>query len=484
MPVCTGARIAKRPLVHTAGGIVDDTAELIVSSLDHSPAYTYPFRFALALGQRASFREVALDSPALDIGVNDGSTARIVHHGKPRLSWGGDMPEESTTESRGLFVSPDYNVYDDLIGMDACEIPFPDNSFATVVSTEVFFYGMDRTRLLSEIVRVLAPGGTLAFSESSPAIWNYPRLVRRLKEEIPAFNVPADPRTFYRECLTSLGMREFFFRPYFDASVAALTLSTMYAWPPDASRQEYAQLIRSDAHYRSVHRDGLAAIASLMRREFEVDAGPASGWNVFVSCRKPGTLSASLPVPQPRCLFCGHERIDRTFERCVCTACGHVYQTRFGRSYLLRDPSTAYCPKPAERYAADWAERLEQRIASALDALSRNAPALLGPAKRVVLVGVDSSSEFTLAHLQRYGAGIHVDAVASLEQRSVGYEIGGTPIVSLDDLAGVGTPLLLSGLGSKQHAALAQRLRAAGHTGTILSIADRRIDVLPLKAAA
>ena len=84
-------------------------------------------------------------------------------------------------------------------------------------------------------------------------------MTRRLREEIPAFNVPTDPRTFYRESLASLGMRESFFRPYFDTSIAALTLNTLYGWPPDSNRQQYVRLIRSDAHYRSVHRDGLAA---------------------------------------------------------------------------------------------------------------------------------------------------------------------------------------------------------------------------------
>ena len=141
---------------------LEQTHQLIIDKFPHSPSYLYPFRYALALAQQVCFSKVPLTYPSLDIGVNDGSTAAIIHHGKGKVTWGGDMPEEATYESRGLFVSPEFDVYENLIGMDICNIPFPDNSFNTVVSTEVLFYGMDRSQALKELTRVLAPGGTLA----------------------------------------------------------------------------------------------------------------------------------------------------------------------------------------------------------------------------------------------------------------------------------------------------------------------------------
>ena len=63
-------------------------------------------------------------------------------------------------------VSPEFDVYENLIGMDICNIPFPDNSFNTVVSTEVLFYGMDRSQALKELTRGWLPEERWQFQSS------------------------------------------------------------------------------------------------------------------------------------------------------------------------------------------------------------------------------------------------------------------------------------------------------------------------------
>ena len=73
---------------------VEEAAHLITERLDHSNAFKYPTRFTLAVEQRVCFRQVKLEPPSLDVGVNDGSTAAIIHYGEPRITWRGDMPEE------------------------------------------------------------------------------------------------------------------------------------------------------------------------------------------------------------------------------------------------------------------------------------------------------------------------------------------------------------------------------------------------------
>lgn len=448
---------------------VEEAADLIFKTFDYWHQYTYPFRFALAIGQRASFRDVKLNAPVLDIGINDGSTARIIHYGKSRIDWGADMPEESTGESHGLYVAPNFNIYNNLIGMDACDIPFPDNSFNTIVSTEVFFYGMDRRKLLSEIVRVLAPGGTLAFSESSPEILKFPGIAAELKKDIPTFNVPERPKEFYQEILSDLGMGEIFFRPYFDKGIAALTLYLLYAWPPDSDRDKYHQLVQSDPRYRRLHEEGLAAIASMMRAEFKHANGPEGGFNIFVSCRKPGKLS-NRPSPRPCCLFCRSSNLQLTLQLCKCKNCGHVYQTRFGRPYLLRDYSTAYCPKPTG--IAYWAKAGEKRIDSALNAFYDNGVQKLGTNPRIIFIGIDRSTEYTITHLRQHG--IEVEAVCSANPRYVGQRISNIKIIGLDDLGAVQIPLLLSG-PSRLGGNLVRNIRNTGYRGRIFSIRSRRV---------
>ena len=461
-----------------ASEAVDEAAALILRKFHYWFPYTFPFRFALAIGQRVSFRDVPLIRPVLDIGVNDGSTASLIHHGKSRIDWGGDMPEESTHESHGLYVSPDFNIYDNLIGMDACDIPFPDNSFNTIVCTEVFFYGMDRGRLLSEIVRVLAPGGTLAFSESSPEILNYPGIAGELRKDVPTFNVPHNPREYYHDALTNLGMQDFFFRPYFDGSLAALTLYLMYAWPPDANRGAYVRLIQDDPRYRTLYREGLTAIAATLRNEFQHPAGPENGWNVFVSCRKPGNLNPGAPTPHPVCLSCRSAELDRSLHACRCRSCGRDYPTRFGKPFLLRDHGTAYSPKPAGT-SVDWTEKMESTIASALGTFRQRAAKRLGSPARIIVVGIDPSTEFTVKHLQEQG--IEVDSVCSEHLRYVGERIGDARIIGLRDLGGARLPLLLSGYASwrSSFAGLVRTIRRAGYRGPVFSIGRGRVRKCP-----
>src|SRR5580658_423805 len=63
--------------------IVEEAAELIISQFPGSWPYNCLFRFGLAVAQRALMREIALCSPSLEIGINDGSSAAIAQFGKP-----------------------------------------------------------------------------------------------------------------------------------------------------------------------------------------------------------------------------------------------------------------------------------------------------------------------------------------------------------------------------------------------------------------
>jgi hypothetical protein len=333
---------------------------------------------------------------------------------------------------------------------------------------------MDRRRLLSELVRVLAPGGTLAFSDSARGILRYPGLSARLRQEITAFNVPEDPEGYYREVLSELGAEALSVRLHFGGGLAAMTQSVMYDWPPDASRRRYCDLIRTDPAFRAIHRDRLTGIATLTKAEWECERGPEDGWNVHVSCRKPGLLELHRPVPSPRCVWCHSGDIERTLETCRCASCGHRYTSRFGRAYLMKGNDAGYCPKPADRYAPGWDERLQARITRALDALCRESDSWLRSDAPMTLVGVDPSTEFTVRYLRSRG-GPHLDAVCSLDDACAGQSIAGLPIIGGAELGQRKNAVLLSGLGSKAHAALAGRLRERGFSGRVLAIDDERI---------
>lgn len=53
---------------------------------------------------------------------------------------------------------------------DACAMPFADASFNAVIALESVFHFSDRPRFLSEVQRVLAPGGRLVIADFIPAL--------------------------------------------------------------------------------------------------------------------------------------------------------------------------------------------------------------------------------------------------------------------------------------------------------------------------
>ena len=208
--------------------IVDEAAELIISRFRHSWAYFCQLRFALAVCQRAFMRTIQLRAPSLEIGINDGSSATIAHFGKPKFTYGGDMPEESTYESMGLHLDPNFDVYENVVGMDAHEMPFPVCSFNTIVTNDMLSYGLDRAKILREMVRVLAPGGTIFLSETSGNIRRYPYLLEALRKYVPTVDTLDDPLAFYRGELEALSMVNVSGRTYFDHRLCAVTYASLF----------------------------------------------------------------------------------------------------------------------------------------------------------------------------------------------------------------------------------------------------------------
>ena len=202
---------------------VREAADLIISKYPDTWAYVCQFRFALAVGQRALMAGLPLTSPSLDIGINDGMSATIAHFGKPRFTWGGDMPEASTYESMGLHLEPQFDKYENVIGLDAHRIPFPDGSFNTVVTNDMLGYGVDRPGILREMVRVLAPGGTIFLSETAGVLGRqYPGLMNVLRTVVPTAKLLDKPVETYSDWLRSLGMEDIHGDTWIDHRLFAL----------------------------------------------------------------------------------------------------------------------------------------------------------------------------------------------------------------------------------------------------------------------
>ena len=136
-----------------------------------SPDFLCPHLVALPL-HRALLRSVEarlvyryrFDHPVLDVGCGDGHFASLLF--PEGVDVGIDPSPGAVEQSRK------WDVYRDLKVAGACGLPFPDESFASVISNCVLEHIPDLDRALGEIARVLRPGGLFVTTVPSP---NYER---------------------------------------------------------------------------------------------------------------------------------------------------------------------------------------------------------------------------------------------------------------------------------------------------------------------
>lgn len=115
-----------------------------------------PHRALLRSVECTFMNAVELVHPVLDIGCGDGNFASIAYDDV--IDVGLDPMERDLNEAAAM--RPD--VYRDVVQGSATALPFADNSFGTVVSNCVIEHIPDVARTLSEISRVLKPGGCFA----------------------------------------------------------------------------------------------------------------------------------------------------------------------------------------------------------------------------------------------------------------------------------------------------------------------------------
>ncbi|MCL5961505.1 MAG: class I SAM-dependent methyltransferase [Chloroflexi bacterium] len=97
--------------------------------------------------------------PILDVGCGDGHFAQVLF--STPLDFGIDPSSLSLAEAA------ERNAYRRLAVASACDIPFPDSSFNTVISNCVVEHIPEIKTALGEINRVLVPGGSFALTVPS-----------------------------------------------------------------------------------------------------------------------------------------------------------------------------------------------------------------------------------------------------------------------------------------------------------------------------
>lgn len=417
-------------------------AKFIEENLPNHFVAQIPLRFALEIFHRALFGPVPILSPSLEIGIGDGFSSWFMHRGKPNFDYGADMPFGATLESCGMDVAIQFDRYNRMVGMDMTQIPFPDNSFATIMSSQTMAYGQDLVTTYSEIMRVLMPGGRCTFAVDIDEWMQFPSLVRQMRVGVPSFEVHS--ADYHIELLRNLGAVNITARPFFTATLEAVLQSGLHM-PMDK-----LAVIRP-------------VLVTLIERELQ-RAGPSAAFNVFVSFQKPGKAERVPSVPEPVCAACKGPLTARDGLRIQCEGCTRQYWVSCGVPILVVPDHPGYSPTPYRERAERLMQLAGKIVADLLDGLSDDTYYIFNdhevlwtghPAPRILLGAVLSKGRSVGGILD-----------ASLRRDQAWHEI---PIVHAEQIAEAPGALLgLTHAGGEQ--AFTQRVYASGVRGRLFIV--------------
>lgn len=123
-----------------------------------APVYDKTFGVLTSVGRRRAVEYInTLSGSVLEVGVGTGLS---LQHYKPHLRVTGiDFSAQMLTKAQSKVDRLGLDHVVDLKQMDARRLEFPDNSFDTVAAMHVLSVVPEPERVMSEIARVLKPGG-------------------------------------------------------------------------------------------------------------------------------------------------------------------------------------------------------------------------------------------------------------------------------------------------------------------------------------
>jgi SAM-dependent methyltransferase len=130
------------------------------------------FRALLRAVEADFYVDLPMSAPVLDLGCGDGHFASVAFTHKLDVGldpWAGPLREAHA-----------HDVYRILTHADGARMPFPDASFATVISNSVLEHIPDVEPVVREVARVLQPGGAFYFCVPGPNFRQFLSVARAL----------------------------------------------------------------------------------------------------------------------------------------------------------------------------------------------------------------------------------------------------------------------------------------------------------------
>ncbi len=288
---------------------MDEVREAVTEFLSGYEEAYQPFSLhdiAFKVLERGLFRSVPMVQPSLDLGVGNGYVSNYIFRGQ--------MPTVGSDPLMAPFqFHQEYRRYAHSLCIDATQIPFERDTFATVYMVHSIDHVRDRGAVLAEMHRVLRPGGTVAFSDLSefaPELMPMGTLCKAMGLD----ELSSDPSRFFMDMAGE--SREFWSIDRYRKALAAAGFEDariQYFCSPRLARfcwawfEIHLAMNQMDAHltalrsgrYRHLRESFFDFVTSsltpFLARDAELCGAVQRGFNFFITARKQGASSPAVP---------------------------------------------------------------------------------------------------------------------------------------------------------------------------------------------
>jgi len=348
---------------------VEKSASFIKEYLPDHVIRSDCFRYCFELYHQALFKNFPIVSPSLELGSLSGIESYLVHRDKPDFDFGTLMPSNASVESWGNTLPFHLNHYKEMIGMDYANIPFADNSFASVFSVHSLHFGQDLQSMINEIIRVLLPGGVYVCSTSLSEWYQFPSIVRWIEQGGMQFKFYS--KEDYLNCIGTAGAVDIQYRTFFNSVLHSTVLVASHKIPS----QIKSYILSEIGHGGEV--DELYALledtfVTIIKRELTGGSGPEDGFYIFITFKKSGVLPVNPVMPQPICVRCRSQLSNKNLSSRLCLGCGAIYSVHGGVPMLIDPEHPTYAGSTIRQNAALLAEAADSQLTQLLPQLQNN----------------------------------------------------------------------------------------------------------------